>query len=123
MLTRRSVAQALLIWIFAARGALAHHGWRWTSGANIRLTGVIRSARLGNPHGVLQVDAGGEIWQVEIGQPWRNARAGLGDDDFAEGRELVVEGEPSADPGQRLLKAERLWFEDGVQHDLYPERS
>ena len=35
--------------------ALAHHGWRWTTGDNIELTGVIREADLGNPHGVLTV--------------------------------------------------------------------
>jgi hypothetical protein len=122
MLSRRTITQALLVSVLAARGALAHHGWRWTSGSNIRLTGLIRSARLGNPHGVLEVDAEGEIWQVEIGQPWRNERAGLTDADFAQGREIAIEGEPSADPAQRLMKAERLWFDDGAAHDLYPER-
>ena len=122
MLTRRTLASALLISILGARAVSAHHGWRWTSGANIRLTGLIRSARLGNPHGILEVDAGGDIWQVEIGQPWRNQRAGLTDEDFAPGREVSIEGEPSADPEQRLLKAERLWFGDGIAHELYPER-
>lgn len=123
MLSRRILVQALFLSFLGARTAAAHHGWRWTSGANIRLAGVIRSARLGNPHGLLQIDADGEIWQVEIGQPWRNERAGLSDADFAPGREITLEGEPSADPDQRLMKAERLWFEDGVPHDLYPERS
>lgn len=121
MLTRRGLTFSLLMaWLAAP--ALGHHGWRWTSGKNIRLSGIIRSARLGNPHGVLQVDAEGDIWQVEIGQPWRNQRAGLKDADFAEGREIIIEGEPSADVKQRLLKAERIWF-DGNRHDLYPERS
>ncbi|WP_299841347.1 DUF6152 family protein [uncultured Paracoccus sp.] len=123
MLSRRTLASALLLSLLGVRAVTAHHGWRWTSGADIRLTGLIRSARLGNPHGILEVDAEGEIWQVEIGQPWRNEQAGLTDADFAPGREVAIEGEPSADPAQRLLKAERLWFEDGVSHDLYPERS
>lgn len=123
MLTRRTLSLTLLTMLALARPLLAHHGWRWTSGNNIRLTGIIRAAQLGNPHGVLQVDANGEIWQVEVGQPWRNERAGLTDADFALGREIQIEGEPAADPAQRLLKAERLWFDDGVQHDLYPERS
>lgn len=122
MPTRRAFALSLLS-LVAALPALAHHGWRWTTGANIRLTGLIRSARLGNPHGVLEVDADGDIWQVEIGQPWRNERAGLTDADFAPGREVVIEGEPSADLERRLLKAERLWFDRGPAHELYPERS
>ena len=36
--------------------ALAHHGWAWTTGDNIELTGVITSVRLGNPHGRLEVE-------------------------------------------------------------------
>jgi hypothetical protein len=121
MLTRRTVVNGFLAGLLATP-ALAHHGWRWTSGENIRLSGLIRTARLGNPHGVLEVDADGDVWQVEIGQPWRNERAGLTDADFALGREIVVEGEPSANLEDRLLKAERIWF-DGTQHDLYPDRS
>lgn len=123
MFTRRTLVQSLLISLLGARAGFAHHGWRWTSGANIRLTGLIRSARLGNPHGVLEVNADGEIWQVEIGQPWRNEQAGLTDADFAQGREVTIEGEPSAETDLRLMKAERLWFADGVRHDLYPGRS
>ena len=38
----------------------AHHGWRWTTGGNIELTGLITEARLGNPHGILTVDVNGE---------------------------------------------------------------
>ena len=57
--------------------ALAHHGWAWTTGGNLELTGVIAEARLGNPHGLLEVDVEGERWIVEVGQPWRNERAGL----------------------------------------------
>jgi hypothetical protein len=57
--------------------ALAHHGWRWTTGGNIELTGIITATQLGNPHGVLTVDADGQVWRVEVGQPWRNERAGL----------------------------------------------
>jgi hypothetical protein len=101
--------------------AAAHHGWRWTTGDNIELTGLIESVRLGNPHGRVTVDVDGETWTVEVGQPWRNERAGLTDDDFAVGREIRVEGEPSADVSERRLKAERLWF-DGRLHELYPGR-
>ncbi len=101
--------------------ATAHHGWRWTSGKNIELTGIIREARLGNPHGVLKVDAEGETWTVEVGQPWRNSRAGLKDGDLAPGVEAVFVGEPSADVADRLMKAERITI-DGRTYDLYPGR-
>lgn len=100
----------------------AHHGWSWTSGGNIQLTGVIAEARLGNPHGELVIDVNGERWTVEVGQPWRNQRAGLQDGDLAPGTEVKVEGEPSADVEERLLKVERLWI-DGTQYELYPGRA
>jgi hypothetical protein len=85
------------------------------------LTGIIREVRLGNPHGVLKVDAEGEIWTVEVGQPWRNERAGLKDGDLAEGVEIRIEGEPSADVSQKLMKAERLFIGER-RFDLYPDR-
>ena len=105
-----------------APATLAHHGWAWTTGGNIELTGTIVEARLGNPHGILQVDAGGEVWRVEVGQPWRNAQAGLKDGDLAAGVELTVIGEPSADPAERRLKAERLVIGERT-FSLYPDRS
>jgi hypothetical protein len=101
--------------------ALAHHGWSWTTGENIELTGTITDVSLGNPHGELTLDVDGTPWTVEVGQPWRNSRAGLKDGDLAEGVVLTVSGEPSADPDEKLLKVERLWI-GGVEFELYPER-
>ncbi|MCG8545781.1 MAG: hypothetical protein MJE12_16390, partial [Alphaproteobacteria bacterium] len=76
---------------------------------------------LGMPHGIIRVDADGEIWTVEVGQPWRNERAGLKPGDLAEGVEIRAVGEPAADPSEKLLKAERLYI-GGREYDLYPGR-
>ncbi len=102
-------------------GALAHHGWTWTSGGNIDLTGIIKTVRLGNPHGILEIDVDGEEWTAEVGQPWRNKRAGLVEGDLAEGVEIRVIGEPAADISERLLKVERL-FLGKREYVLYPGR-
>ena len=59
-----------------AGSAPAHHGWAWTTGKNVDVVGVIKKVSLGNPHGILHVDIDGEVWTVEVGQPWRNERAG-----------------------------------------------
>jgi hypothetical protein len=120
MLNRNTLI-AVIILLLLSGSALAHHGWRWTSGNNIELTGNIIEVELGNPHGVLKVQVEDEVWTIEVGQPWRNERAGLKDGDLAPGVEITVSGEPAADTSQRLLKAERLWL-NGNKHELYPER-
>ena len=87
-----------------AGAALAHHGWAWTTGDNVELIGVIEEARLGNPHGLLDVGVDGETWTVEVGQPWRNERAGLKDGDLAPGVEIRAIGEPAADPADEAAQ-------------------
>ncbi len=120
---RASLAVTLLVvgMLVQSGASHAHHGWSWTTGDNIELVGIIREASLGMPHGTLQVDAEGDVWTVEVGQPWRNERAGLRPGDLAEGVEIRVVGEPSADLSDRLMKAERLYIE-GREFILYPDR-
>lgn len=101
--------------------AFAHHGWRWTADGQFELTARVEKATLGNPHGVLIMDADGSKWEVEVGQPWRNERAGLTDAMMAKGVTLVIVGKRSADPKEQRLKAERIII-DGKNFDLYPER-
>ena len=121
-MTRLLLAGAMLLGLAATGGpALAHHGWAWTTGGNIEVTGVIKAARLGNPHGILDLAVEDETWTVEVGQPWRNERAGIKDGDLAVGVEIRVIGEPAAKPSERRVKAERLYI-GGREHVLYPER-
>lgn len=101
--------------------AFAHHGWSWTTGDNIELIGLIQEVSLGLPHGTLKVDAEGDVWTVQVGQPYRNERAGLVDGDLAEGVEIRVIGEPSANIDDRLLKAEKLYLGER-EFVLYPDR-
>ncbi len=116
-----AAAIAAIILVQGWSAAIAHHGWSWTTGGNIDLTGIIKVVQLGNPHGRLEVDVEGEVWVVEVGQPWRNARAGLKDGDLAVGVEIRIIGEPSADVNDRRMKAERLFIK-GNEYDLYPNR-
>jgi hypothetical protein len=111
-----------LIIVLVTNSTLAHHGWRWTTGNNIELTGTIVEAQLGNPHGILSVQVNDENWTIEVGQPWRNEQAGLKPSDLAPGVEITAVGEPSNDPEQHVLKAERLRI-GGTLYELYPERS
>ena len=105
-----------------AAPAAAHHGWAWAEGDKSELTGEIVMVKLGNPHGELTIDVGGTKWLVEVGQPWRNERAGLSDDMLAKGVKLTVSGHRAADPKKRLFKAERGMIGDR-KFDLYPDRN
>lgn len=116
MILRLALPLALL-----AAPALAHHGWGWTAGDTHSVTGTVTAANLGNPHGILTVEAEGEEWTVEVGQPWRNAQAGLSDDMLAPGAEVMILGERHADPSILTLKAEVVVI-DGTEHVLYPDR-
>jgi hypothetical protein len=102
--------------------AHAHHGWSWAADSTFELTGVIKSAKLGNPHGILKVDAKGEEWTVEVGQPWRNERAGLKDSMLVKGVELTIQGNRAKDPKLKVAKAARIIIK-GQTYNLYPERS
>jgi hypothetical protein len=123
MFDRRVALSGLTaIVLIAAGGAQAHHGWTWAEDATFELTGVIKSARLGNPHGLLKVDAKGEEWTVEVGQPWRNERAGLKDSMLVKGVELTIQGNRAKDPKLKVVKAARVII-NGKTYNLYPERS
>ena len=111
---------AVLLTAMALPPVSAHHGWRWAEDGNFELTGIIKTAQLGNPHGILTIDADGELWTAEVGQPWRNERAGLKDEMLAPGREVTISGARSADPADRRVKAERVIIE-GTTYNLYPD--
>lgn len=102
--------------------AVAHHGWTWAEDVNAELTGTILAAKLGNPHGELTLAVDGANWIVEVGQPWRNERAGLKDAMLAKGVKLTVSGHKHTDPTKKVFKAERLVI-DGKAFDLYPDRN
>jgi len=122
MLDRRTIVKGLAATPLMFAGvAHAHHGWSWAEDATFEITGVIRSAKLGNPHGILKMKAKGEDWTVEVGQPWRNARAGLKDSMLAKGVELTVRGNRARDPKLKVVKAARITIK-GQNYDLYPER-
>jgi hypothetical protein len=104
-----------------AGAAGAHHGWGWATDEEFELTGTITKVRLGNPHGEVSLDAKGEEWVVEVGQPWRNERAGLTEELLATGTEMTAHGHRSANPNERLMKAERVVIA-GKEYNLYPDR-
>lgn len=107
---------------FLSNPLRAHHGWGWATDEEFALTGRIKAVQLGNPHGELTLDVKGEDWVVEIGQPWRNERAGLTESLLAIGATVTAHGHRSANKAERLMKAERIVIA-GKDHNLYPDRA
>ena len=126
MIDRRIVLYGMALSIVSAGVAHAHHGWAWAEDETFELTGVIKSAKLGNPHGILKVAANkegkDEEWTVEVGQPWRNERAGLKDSMLVKGVELTIQGNRAKDRKLKVMKAARVIIQ-GKVYNLYPERS
>ena len=115
------VLLVLAVSTFVASGAFAHHGWGWATDEQFVLTGKITNVRLGNPHGEVTLAVDDESWVVEVGQPWRNERAGLTEALLSVGRVITVHGHRSAKTGERFVKAERVVI-DGENYSLYPDR-
>lgn len=113
---------ALVVSTCLAQDVLAHHGWGWATAEEFELTGQITQVRLGNPHGEVTLDVAGETWVVEVGQPWRNARAGLREDLLRVGQVITAHGHRSSREGERVMKAERVVIA-GQSYNLYPDRA
>jgi hypothetical protein len=116
-----AVPGAFAVWLLPF-SALAHHGWGWATDEEFALTGRIKSVQLGNPHGELTLDVKGEDWVVEIGQPWRNERAGLTERLLNAGTTVTAHGHRSANKAEKLMKAERIVIA-GKDYNLYPDRT
>lgn len=99
---------------------MAHHGWGWATGEEFEITGEIVEVRLGNPHGEVELLVDDVVWVVEVGQPWRNDRAGLSDR-LIKGTTITVHGHRSAKESEKLVKAERVVI-DSQDYNLYPNR-
>ena len=121
MLRHSLIATSLSLALLPAAPLAAHHGWAWATDEEFELTGTVRQVRHGNPHGTMWLATASGIWTVEIGQPWRNTRAGLNRDVLKPGRKVLVHGHRSANKRLRLMKAERIDIAR-KSYNLYPDR-
>jgi hypothetical protein len=117
----RATLFVLAAGVFLAQAASAHHGWNWATEEEFQLTGKVAAVRLGNPHGEVTLEVNGEKWIVEVGQPWRNQRAGLTPKLLGKGQVITAHGHRSSAKGKQLMKAERVVI-DGKSYNLYPDR-
>lgn len=126
-LPRRSLAARLgLVAIGMGGGAArarAHHGWTGYGSEEFSLAGTVQSANLGGPHGLVLVrDDGGRVWDVVLGPPRNQSRAGLTEAALPTGVAVMAYGHRHLDPNRLEMKTERLRVAERV-FDIYPDRS
>jgi hypothetical protein len=117
----RRAALGLFAAAATAGAARAHHGWSWAEGDQGELTGTIREIYIGAPHPTLRVDADGQGWIVELGNPRQTASAGFTAESAQAGDEVRALGNRSRTSGERRMKAVRVTVR-GRTYDIYPER-
>jgi hypothetical protein len=117
----RRTALGLGLLLIGGTSVLAHHGWSGYSDAQFSLTGVVETVDLGQPHGHLMVRADGGVWDVVLGPPARNRRAGITDGVIQIGATVTAYGKRHLDPSRLEMKTERLQVGDKV-YAIYPER-
>ena len=121
-MTRLGIVAGAFVFGLAPLAPLtAHHGWGWATNEEFELSGMVKTVRNSNPHGTMLLSTRSGEWTVEIGQPWRNQRAGLTMQLLRPGTRLMVHGHRSARKGERLMKAERIVIA-GKSYNLYPDR-
>ena len=116
-------------WAIAAAAALlmgagvasAHHGWVAYSEAEGEVAGVVETASLGPPHGLIKVRARDGVWDVMLAPPAAIQRSGLTVEVLPKGARVTARGHKRVD-GTREIKTERLEV-GGRTYDLYPARS
>lgn len=113
---------ALAAVLALASPSAAHHGWGEYEDAEFSLTGVVESANLGGPHGLLRVRVGQGLWDVVLAPPTRISRAGLTTAAVPRGTRVVARGHRHRNHQRLEMKTERLVV-GGRTFDLYPERS
>lgn len=118
---RTAIAAAFALATIGLTGAsFAHHGWSWAEAGMIELTGTVTGITIAPPHPVIEVDADGEMWTVELGNPSQTRRSGFVEGSAEIGQEITALGNRDTD-GSTRMKAVRITI-GGTVYDLYPER-
>lgn len=105
-----------------ATAALAHHGWEWAEEKHSTLEGTIREVYVGPPHPSLKVETASDgLWTVDLANPSQTQRSGFVEGSARPGNKILILGNRSAKPDQKLMKAVKITVE-GKDFVLYPER-
>jgi hypothetical protein len=101
--------------------AAAHHGWTGYGQEEFQVSGVVQSASLDWPHGLLKVKAADGVWDVVLAPPNGIANAGLTLAAVPAGTRVTARGRRHLDPKRLEIKTERLVV-GAKTYNLYPNR-
>jgi hypothetical protein len=118
---RSAAVTVVLALILMTAKAFAHHGWSGYTDDDFSLTGVVEEITLGGAHGELKVRADGGVWDVVLGPPFRNQRAGITDGVIEIGDTVTAYGHRHVEPERLEMKTERLEVGEEL-YDIYPLR-
>lgn len=119
-MTRLSTLALSATLALTAGAASAHHGWTSYSNQEGQVAGVVESAELGAPHGLIKVRAADGVWDVMLAPPAAIQRSGLTLDAIPRGTSVTAKGHKRIG-GTKEIKTERLVVGDRT-FDLYPAR-
>jgi hypothetical protein len=117
-MTRGPIAALAAGLALLAGAASAHHGWASYSDQESQVSGVLESAELGAPHGLLKVRTADGVWNVMLAPPAGIQRAGLALEALPKGARITATGHKRID-GTPEIKTKRLKVGDRL-YDLYP---
>ena len=120
-MTRLSTLGLSAALALSAGAAFAHHGWNSYSDQEGQVVGVVESAELGAPHGLLKVRTSDGLWDVLLSPPAAIERSGLTLQAIPKGARVTAKGHKRID-GTKEIKTERLVVGDRT-FDLYPARN
>lgn len=111
---------ALALTLFISLPAAAHHGWGWTSDEWFELTGTITEVYVGNPHATLEVEAEGQVWEIDLAPLSRTLNSGFDEDVVDIGDVVTLIGHRATDPKEFHMKAVRVIIGEAT-FDVYPD--
>ena len=98
--------------------ALAHHGWAGQDNAKVTtLEGTIEGVRYRNPHGEIDLNAGGQKWLITLAPIARMSSRGVTEDRLKVGDKVKIDGHRNLDQARYEVKANDITI-DGKTTDL-----
>ena len=86
----------------------AHHGWTGYDEKNpLTLTGTVKTSEYANPHGLVELDVNGKVWQVVLAPTSRMQDRGLTREMLKAGTKATVVGYANRQTSTEL-RAERI---------------